>query len=46
MNYIQYLKQKLPDYMDTEAFILLEKLPLTPSGKIDRKALPAANSNT
>jgi amino acid adenylation domain-containing protein len=38
----QYLKQKLPDYMIPRHFILLEKLPLTPSGKIDRKALPAA----
>ncbi len=37
----QHLKQSLPDYMVPSAFVLLEKFPLTPNGKIDRKALPS-----
>jgi acyl carrier protein len=36
-----HLKMKLPDYMIPASFIFLEELPLLPSGKVDRRALPA-----
>ena len=35
-----FLKQSLPAYMIPTGFICLEQLPLTPSGKVDRQALP------
>jgi amino acid adenylation domain-containing protein len=39
------LKEHLPDYMVPAAWIILDSLPLTPSGKVDRKALPVPDAH-
>ncbi|MEL7039186.1 MAG: amino acid adenylation domain-containing protein [Cyanobacteria bacterium J06592_8] len=40
----EFLRQKLPEYMIPQNYIILDELPLTPNGKIDRKGLPKPES--
>jgi len=37
----EFLRSKLPDYMVPADFVMLPAMPLTPNGKVDRRALPA-----
>ncbi len=40
-----FLKAKLPKCMIPSTFMMMDKFPLTPSGKVDRRALPEPHRN-
>jgi amino acid adenylation domain-containing protein len=40
-----FLGERLPDFMIPAAFVFLEAMPMTPTGKVDRRALPAPGSS-
>lgn len=42
----KYLSTQLPDYMIPAYFILVDEIPLSPNGKVDRNALPDPTVNT
>ncbi|MBA2613382.1 MAG: non-ribosomal peptide synthetase, partial [Bacteroidetes bacterium] len=43
---ISYLRERVPSYMIPALWVLMESFPLTPNGKVDKKALPDKDLST
>ncbi len=42
----RYLSERLPDYLVPPAYVVLDRFPVNPNGKLDRAALPAPEAPT